>query len=62
VRYDELSPMLLNEMQQANAQRQAMQRQMHAMQGQLAALKQDNDQLRAALNKVLKTDERVAMR
>ena len=55
VRYDELAPMLLNEMQQENVQ-------LHEVQAQLAALKQSNDVLQAAMRQMLDKDRRVAMR
>jgi Chaperone of endosialidase len=55
VRYDELAPMLLNEIQQEKAQ-------MREMQAQLASLKQSNDVLQAAMRQMLDKDRRVAMR
>jgi len=55
VRYDELAPMLLNEMQQEKAQ-------LREMQAQLASLKRSNDELQAELRQMLDKDRRVAMR
>jgi hypothetical protein len=55
VRYDELGPMLLNEVQQQKSQLREMQR-------QVAELKKLNDSLQVAMAKFLEKDERLAMR
>jgi hypothetical protein len=58
VRYEELAPMLLNEVQQ---QQQRLERVEHLEQ-EVAELKQLNRSTQAALEKLLAADERVAMR
>jgi hypothetical protein len=55
VRYDELAPMLLNEIQQQQAQLQDMKQ-------QLAQLKQINESMQAAILKLQDKDQRIAMR
>jgi hypothetical protein len=55
VRYDELAPMLLNEVQQQKSQ-------LREMQQQVAELKKQNDAIQVALAKVLEKDEHLAMR
>lgn len=55
VRYEELAPILLNEVQQQKAQ-------LRDMQQQVAELKQINESMQAAVTKLLSKDERVAMR
>ena len=55
VRYDELAPMLLNEVQQQKSRLREMQR-------QVAELKKLNDSLQVTMAKFLEKDERLAMR
>jgi hypothetical protein len=55
VRYDELAPMLLNEVQQQKSQ-------LREMQQQVAELKKLNDSMQVAMAKFLEKDERLAMR
>jgi TolA-binding protein len=55
VRYDELAPMLLNEVQQQKSQLREMQR-------QVAELKKLNDSLQVAMAKFLEMGEGLAMR
>jgi trimeric autotransporter adhesin len=55
VRYDELAPMLLNEVQQQKSQ-------LRAMQEQVAELKQLNESMQVAMAKLLDKDSRLAMR
>ena len=55
VRYDELAPMLLNEVQQQQDQLRDIKR-------QVAELKQINEAMQAAISKLQGKDERVAMR
>jgi Chaperone of endosialidase len=55
VRYDELAPMLLNEVQQQKSQ-------LHDMQQQVAELKKLNDSVQLAMAKLLEKEERLAMR
>jgi hypothetical protein len=55
VRYDELAPMLLNEVQQQQTQLQDMKQ-------QLAQLKQINESMQAAILKLQGEDQRIAMR
>ena len=62
VRYDELAPMLLNEVQQQRVQLQQQGTQLQDLQQQIVQLKQLNQSMQAALAKMQADDERVAMR
>jgi hypothetical protein len=62
VRYDELAPMLLNEMQRQQQKLDAQAEQLYNVQQQLAELKQLNQSMQAALSKLQAPDEHVAMR
>jgi hypothetical protein len=61
VRYDELAPMLLNEVQQFEGQLAAQQAQLAQQKSELAELKRANELLQAILGKYAK-DEQVALR
>jgi hypothetical protein len=52
VRYDELAPMLLNEMQKEESAARLQARQLRDMQRQVVALLRENEQIRAELHSV----------
>jgi Chaperone of endosialidase len=65
VRYDELAPMLLNEVQQLQLKVQYQQQKLtevEQLKQQVAELKQQNESMQAVLAKLLTKDQRVAMR
>jgi Chaperone of endosialidase len=62
VRYDELAPMLLNEMQHQQQNIAAQAAELRGMQQQIAALKESNVAMQAALMKLTTKDERIASR
>jgi hypothetical protein len=62
VRYDELAPMLLNEMQHQQHNISAQAAEIRGMQQQIAALKESNVAMQAALMKLTTKDERIASR
>jgi hypothetical protein len=62
VRYDELAPMLLNEVQRQRAQLQQQAAQLQDTWQQLTDLKQLNQSMQAAISKLQARDERVALR
>jgi hypothetical protein len=62
VRYDELAPMLLNEVQRQRAQLQQQAAQLQDTRQQLTDLKQLNQSMQAAISKLQARDERVALR
>ena len=62
VRYDELAPILLNEVQQQRQELNAEVKQRRDMQLQLEELKEQNQSILAAMAKLQAPDQRVAMR
>jgi 2C-methyl-D-erythritol 2,4-cyclodiphosphate synthase len=62
VRYDELAPMLLNEVQKQQTKIVAQDSRIQAQEQKLAKLERANESMQAALTKLLAKDERVAMR
>ena len=62
VRYDELAPMLLNEMQKEQTTVAAQAAEIRELKGQLAELNDLKQEMRAALLKLQSPDELVAQR
>ena len=62
VRYDELAPMLLNEVQKQQSRIADQDMKIQAQEQKLAKLERANESMQVALTKLLAKDERVAMR